>query len=127
MKIEKAAAKGEGDGAAGGYLRWSRGGAAGGVGSVAMVAEARWPAVFSSPSSSVFFFFCFCFFFSSFSSLFPLPSAVFSFSLVPFYFFSLFFSLVLPCFYRQKQGRRHGGGRRPLHYRSMDKNEEASG
>ena len=72
MKIEKAAAKGEGDGAAGGYLRWSRGGAAGGVGLVAMVAEARWPAVFFLLLLPLFFFLLFLFFLLFF--LFSLPS-----------------------------------------------------
>ena len=92
-----------GDRAARDYLRLSRGGAAGGVGTVAMVAEARWPAVFLLSLSFVFFVF-----FSTFSPLFsrssPSSPSLFPSVLFPLSWSSFFFSVPFPCFYRQKQG-----------------------
>ena len=81
--------------------------------------------VFSFSLSSVFFVFfsdvasssAFGFFFYSLLFSFALLLSSSSSSRL-----SRFFLVPIPCFYRQKQGGRHGGGR-PLHYRSVDKKD----
>ena len=95
-----------GDRAARDYLRWRRGGAAGGVGTVAMVAVAGDGSLSLSLSLSLF-----CF--SSFSSLLllllllllrPLSSLLFYLGSSPFSLLSFFSSSSSPVFIGEKQG-----------------------
>ena len=97
------------------YLRWRRGGAAGGEGTVAGGFPSLSLLCFCSLLCRFSFFFFFSFFLSV--SLLSLPSVVQSFSFSPSL---LFFFLPFPCFYRQKQGEggEWWGGHYwpPLHY-----------